>query len=161
MDFRLTLTIQERIIKRHFLTQGEEPLTTKVSPDKDSPKPSDSLSTTNNLATSGGGTTTNAANNTTKVVPNNQVAKLLPAKPLPADSYKNNLLKAKAEEGKRAEMKAAELPTANRVAEPSQSLNRSVARIENSPECWTKETVSCFMWLTFPKLLAAQSAHLS
>ena len=63
--------------------------------------------------------------------------------------------------GKRAEMKVAELPTANRVAEPSQSLNRSVARIENCPECWTKETVSCFMWLTFPKLLAAQSAHLS
>ena len=32
-----------------------------------------------------------------------------PARPLPADSYKNNLLKAKAEEDSRAEAKAKEL----------------------------------------------------
>ena len=46
---------------------------------------------------------------TTKLVPNNQINKVLPAKPLPADSYKNNLLKAKAEEETRADLKAGEL----------------------------------------------------
>ena len=43
-------------------------------------------------------------------VPNNQTP-TQPARPLPADSYKNNLLKAKAEEESRAEMKALELST--------------------------------------------------
>jgi hypothetical protein len=41
-------------------------------------------------------------------LPNNQTP-TQPARPLPADSYKNNLLKAKAEEESRAEMKALEL----------------------------------------------------
>ncbi len=41
-------------------------------------------------------------------VPNNQIP-TQPAKPLPADSYKNNLLKAKAEEEIKAEFKNAEL----------------------------------------------------
>jgi hypothetical protein len=43
-------------------------------------------------------------------VPNNQTP-TQPARPLPADSYKNNLLKAKAEEENRAELKALELST--------------------------------------------------
>ena len=41
-------------------------------------------------------------------VPNNQIP-TQPARPLPADSYKNNLLKAKAEEESKAELKNAEL----------------------------------------------------
>ena len=41
-------------------------------------------------------------------VPNNQIP-TQPARPLPADSYKNNLLKAKAEEEIKAEFKNAEL----------------------------------------------------
>ncbi len=44
----------------------------------------------------------------TSIVPNNQMP-TGPARPLPADSYKNNLLKAKAEEDSRAEAKAKEL----------------------------------------------------
>ena len=59
---------------------------------------------------SGGG---RAVSSTDKVevhtVPNNQSGKILAAKPLPADSYKNNLLKAKADEEKRAELKASQL----------------------------------------------------
>ena len=43
-------------------------------------------------------------------LPNNQTP-TQPARPLPADSYKNNLLKAKAEEESRAELKALELST--------------------------------------------------
>ena len=43
-------------------------------------------------------------------VPNNQIP-TQPARPLPADSYKNNLLKAKAEEENKAEQKTRELNT--------------------------------------------------
>lgn len=45
-------------------------------------------------------------------LPNNQ-APVLPSRPLPAESYKNNLLKAKAEEDKRADLKNCELSTSN------------------------------------------------
>ena len=48
-------------------------------------------------------------------LPNNQ-APVLPAKPLPADSYKNNLLKAKHEEESRAEHKNAELSASRDIA---------------------------------------------
>jgi hypothetical protein len=38
---------------------------------------------------------------------------VLPARPLPAEAYKNNLLKAKAEEDKRVDLKNSELSTTN------------------------------------------------
>merc|ERR550519_3215154 len=45
-------------------------------------------------------------------LPNNQ-APVLPARPLPAEAYKNNLLKAKAEEDNRVDMKNSELSATN------------------------------------------------
>lgn len=45
-------------------------------------------------------------------LPNNQ-APVLPARPLPAEAYKNNLLKAKAEEENRVDMKNSELSATN------------------------------------------------
>ena len=47
-------------------------------------------------------------------LPNNQ-APVLPAKPLPADSYKNNLLKAKHDEESRADQKNSELNTSREI----------------------------------------------
>lgn len=58
-------------------------------------------------------------------VPNNQIP-TQPARPLPADSYKNNLLKAKAEEESKAELKNAELSSsAENVISPRKNLNLS------------------------------------
>ena len=48
-------------------------------------------------------------------LPNNQ-APILPAKPLPADSYKNNLLKAKHDEESKVDQKNAELSTSRDIA---------------------------------------------
>ena len=49
------------------------------------------------------------------ILPNNQ-APVLPAKPLPADSYKNNLLKAKHEEESRIDQKNSELNTSREIS---------------------------------------------
>jgi len=73
------------------LQKGEEKPVVKVSPERGT---SHQVDQSNRIITSG--------------FPNNQ-APVLPAKPLPADSYKNNLLKAKAEEESRAEQKNSEL----------------------------------------------------
>lgn len=51
----------------------------------------------------------------TNSLPNNQ-APVLPAKPLPADSYKNNLLKAKVEEECRVDQKNTELSSAKEIS---------------------------------------------
>ena len=51
----------------------------------------------------------------TSSLPNNQ-APALPAKPLPADSYKNNLLKAKVEEEGRVEQKNSELGSSKEIS---------------------------------------------
>ena len=51
----------------------------------------------------------------TNSLPNNQ-APVLPAKPLPADSYKNNLLKAKVEEEGRVDQKNSELSSAKEIS---------------------------------------------
>merc|ERR1712130_172496 len=80
------------------LQKGEEKPVVKVSPERGSTTQVDQP---NRIITSG--------------FPNNQ-APVLPAKPLPADSYKNNLLKAKAEEENRAEMKNAELNTSKEIS---------------------------------------------
>jgi hypothetical protein len=62
----------------------------------------------------GGGDEAEPASSSSRLLihslPNNQTP-TQPARPLPADSYKNNLLKAKAEEESRAELKALELST--------------------------------------------------
>jgi len=73
------------------LQKGEEKPTVKISPERGSTHQVDQ---SNKIITSS--------------FPNNQ-APALPAKPLPADSYKNNLLKAKAEEESRAGQKNLEL----------------------------------------------------
>merc|ERR550534_2870493 len=80
------------------LQKGEEKPVVKVSPERGSTQQVDQA---NRIITSG--------------FPNNQ-APVLPAKPLPADSYKNNLLKAKAEEENRAELKNAELNTSKEIS---------------------------------------------
>ena len=49
------------------------------------------------------------------ILPNNQ-APVLPAKPLPADSYKNNLLKAKHEEESRIDQKNSDLNTSREIS---------------------------------------------
>ena len=85
--------------------------------------PRDSLSTTRSICTteaesrldallngSGGSGKATGGEQKTSIVPNNQMP-TVPARPLPADSYKNNLFKAKAEEDSRAEAKAKELST--------------------------------------------------
>ena len=51
----------------------------------------------------------------TSSLPNNQ-APALPAKPLPADSYKNNLLKAKVEEEGRVDQKNSELSSSKEIS---------------------------------------------
>eukprot|EP00092_Neocalanus_flemingeri_P027862 GFUD01030246.1.p1 GENE.GFUD01030246.1~~GFUD01030246.1.p1 ORF type:complete len:977 (-),score=235.01 GFUD01030246.1:380-3250(-) len=79
------------------LQKGEEKPVVKVSPERGSTHQVDQ---SNRIITSG--------------FPNNQ-APALPAKPLPADSYKNNLLKAKAEEESRAEQKNCELNTSKEI----------------------------------------------
>merc|ERR1712106_409948 len=79
------------------LQKGEEKPVVKVSPERGSTHQVDQ---SNRIITSG--------------FPNNQ-APVLPAKPLPADSYKNNLLKAKAEEEHRAEFKNGELNTSKEI----------------------------------------------
>ena len=57
-------------------------------------------------------------------LPNNQ-APVLPAKPLPADSYKNNLLKAKHDEESRADQKNSELNTSREI----NSMNRYCSKL--------------------------------
>lgn len=79
------------------LQKGEEKPVVKVSPERGSTHQVDQ---SNRIITSS--------------FPNNQ-APVLPAKPLPADSYKNNLLKAKAEEENRAEQKNSELNTSKEI----------------------------------------------
>ena len=59
-------------------------------------------------------------------LPNNQ-APALPAKPLPADSYKNNLLKAKHDEETRAELKNSDLNTSKEIS----NLIRCTILIQN------------------------------
>ena len=65
----------------------------------------------------GGGLSGELANKPviTSSLPNNQ-APALPAKPLPADSYKNNLLKAKVEEEGRVDQKNSELSSSKEIA---------------------------------------------
>jgi len=87
------------------LQKGEEKPAVKISPERGSTHQTDQQ---NRIITSG--------------FPNNQ-APVLPAKPLPADSYKNNLLKAKAEEENRAEQKNSELNTSREIISPRKNPN--------------------------------------
>jgi len=87
------------------LQKGEEKPAVKVSPERGSTHQTDLQ---NRIITSG--------------FPNNQ-APVLPAKPLPADSYKNNLLKAKAEEENRVEQKNSELNTSREIISPRKNPN--------------------------------------
>lgn len=100
--------------------------------------PRDSLSTTRSICTteaesrldallngSGGSGKATGGEQKTSIVPNNQMP-TVPARPLPADSYKNNLFKAKAEEDSRAEAKAKELSTPiDTVVSPRKNPNIS------------------------------------
>ena len=71
--------------------------------------------------------------NTDIVTPRFKVERMtpiLPAKPLPADSYKNNLLKAKAEEENRVEQRNSELNTSKEIINPQKNPNIATG---NSP----------------------------
>jgi len=67
---------------------------------------------------------TKSSRDATSVLQNNQIVSVLPAKPLPFESYKNNLLKEKVNEEKRAEIKAADFNTNTKSQELSLSSPR-------------------------------------
>jgi len=103
------------------------PRSQETKREKDStPRPAVSLPSTSRSTTSEAESRLDTLLNLQKgedSVPNNQMP-TQPARPLPADSYKNNLLKAKAEEESRADLKSRDLNVSQEnIISPRKNLN--------------------------------------